>query len=178
MEGVTAVVELVLEVFVSGGVGRRDDGDATDESRERQELLRFEQTVRLQLSDRALPLTGYVAEGIGGIDANDREADTIDGVPLDLHLHEHRHAGLEALPGLGFEIRHEQFFIACPTGSAHLGSLTVHEIEVHMSAFLAEAVHFGFDPVRRRQTGVQRFAYLIAKFRKSVTNHKSSMVKW
>ena len=64
VEGVTAVVELVFEVFVSGGVGRRDDGDTSDESWERQELLRFEQTVRLQLSDRALPLTGYVTEGI------------------------------------------------------------------------------------------------------------------
>ena len=139
-------------------------------------MLRFEQTVRLQLSDRALPLTGYVAERVRRIDTDDREADTIDGVPLNLHLHEHRHACLEALPSLGLEIRHEQFFIACPAGSSHLRRLAVHKIEVHMSAFLAEAVHLGFDPIRRRQTGVQRFAYLIAKFRKSVTNHKFSMV--
>ena len=64
MEGVTAVVELVFEVFVSGGVGRRDDGDASDEGWKGQELLGFEQTVRLQLSDGPLPLTGDVAKGI------------------------------------------------------------------------------------------------------------------
>ena len=85
---------------------------------------------------------------------------------MDLHLHEHRHACLEPLTCLGLEIGHEQFFIACPAGSSHFGSLTVHEIEVHMSAFLAEAVHFGFDPIRRRQTGVQRFAYMRTEFSK------------
>ena len=104
-------------------------------------------------------MAGDVAERIGGVDADDGETQPIDGVVLDFHLYEHRHAGLECLACLGFEVRHEQFFVACPTGCAHLGCFAFDEVEVQVAAPFAEAAYLGFDPIGRRQTIVQRFAY-------------------
>ena len=75
-------------------------------------MLRVEQSVRPELRNRLLAQAGDIADGIRGINANDREAQSIDRVPLYLHLHKDSHACLKGLTCLGFEIRREQFLCA------------------------------------------------------------------
>lgn len=93
-------------------------------------MLRIKQSVCLQLGYRALPLQSHLAKRKTGVDADDGEAQPINCVVLDLRFYEYGHSDLERLTCLGLEIGHEQFFISCPAGSAHLSRFTLYEVKV------------------------------------------------
>ena len=67
------MLELVLEVLVSCCIRRRDDSDASNKSRQGEQLLCIQQSVRFELRDRLLALPRDVTKRIGGVDPHDRE---------------------------------------------------------------------------------------------------------
>ncbi len=121
-------------------------------------MLGIDESVFLQLLNGALSLLGDVAERISGIDTDDGQAESVNGMELHLRLDEYFHAGLELLSGLGLEIGIEHLLRTRPAGGTHLGCLAVYKFEVHMSAFEAEAADLRLHPIRGRQTVVQRLA--------------------
>ncbi len=170
-DAVGALLYLLAEVAVSGGLGARYHGHALHHGRHEGLAVHVPHAVRLQPADRLLPLALHVAQGVGGVDVVDAEREAVEFVVGDGRPHEDADAGGQALPGLRLEAGREGRKGRTPHHGPRLGgrhavrAALLDQLHVTVARIIdLDFGDLGADPHGQRKPLVERVAHEALQF--------------
>ena len=169
-EAVGVVAELVAEVLVACGRGRRDDGNALQQAGQGQFFVHVEHAFLLECVENFLTSSGQIAERVGRVDVHDVEAVAVEFVERCANLDQHLHTGREPLSCGSLEMWTEQCPGVCPDLSA--GSCDdavavvgfLDKFEVAVAAGLTGFGQFGTQPHGLVEMGLDESADVCVEF--------------